>query len=99
MDWLSWRCFRRTHTTLANEPGMAFTDRMAMMGHSEARMTRSTRQTTSPGDARFCINRQAVIALSVLFGSWEHYPKCLARTRIGLSRMDRMDGKWTKSPC
>ena len=24
---------------LANELGMAFTDRMAMMGHSEARMT------------------------------------------------------------
>src|SRR5258708_2302099 len=39
MDWLSWHCFRRTHTTLANELGMAFTDRMAMMGHSEARMT------------------------------------------------------------
>ena len=34
-----WNCFRRTHTTLANELGMAFTDRMAMMGHSEARMT------------------------------------------------------------
>ena len=29
----------RTHTTLANELGMAFSDRMAMMGHSEARMT------------------------------------------------------------
>jgi hypothetical protein len=39
MAWLSWHCFRRTHTTLANEPGMAFTGRMAMMGHSEARMT------------------------------------------------------------
>ena len=39
MSWLSWHCFRRTHTTLANELGMAFTDRMAMMGHSEARMT------------------------------------------------------------
>jgi len=39
MAWLSWHCFRRTHTTLANELGMAFTDRMAMMGHSEARMT------------------------------------------------------------
>ncbi len=39
MPWLSWHCFRRTHTTLANELGMAFTDRMAMMGHSEARMT------------------------------------------------------------
>ena len=39
MTWLSWHCFRRTHTTLANELGMAFTDRMAMVGHSEARMT------------------------------------------------------------
>ena len=39
MPWLSWHCFRRTHTTLANELGMAFSDRMAMMGHSEARMT------------------------------------------------------------
>lgn len=39
MPWLSWHCFRRTHTTLANELGMVFTDRMAMMGHSEARMT------------------------------------------------------------
>jgi hypothetical protein len=39
MPWPSWHCFRRTHTTLANELGMAFTDRMAMMGHSEARMT------------------------------------------------------------
>jgi integrase len=39
MEWLSWHCFRRTHTTLANELGMAFTDRMAMMGHTEARMT------------------------------------------------------------
>ena len=39
MPWLSWHCFRRTHTSLANELGMAFTDRMAMMGHSEARMT------------------------------------------------------------
>jgi integrase len=39
MPWLSWHCFRRTHTTLAHELGMAFTDRMAMMGHSEARMT------------------------------------------------------------
>lgn len=35
MPWLSWHCFRRTHTTLVNELGMAFTDRMAMMGHSE----------------------------------------------------------------
>jgi len=39
MPWLSWHCFRRTHTTLAHELGMVFTDRMAMMGHSEARMT------------------------------------------------------------
>ena len=39
MPGLSWHCFRRTHPTLANELGMAFTDRMAMMGHSEARMT------------------------------------------------------------
>jgi integrase len=39
MPWLSWHCFRRTHTTLTNELRMAFTDRMAMMGHSEARMT------------------------------------------------------------
>jgi len=39
MPWLSWHCFRRTHTTLANELGMAFMDRMAMKGHSEARMT------------------------------------------------------------
>ena len=39
MPWLSWHCLRRTHTTLAHELGMAFTDRMAMMGHSEARMT------------------------------------------------------------
>jgi len=39
MPWLSWHCFRRTHTTLSNELGMAFTDRMAMMGHTEARMT------------------------------------------------------------
>jgi len=39
MPWLSWHCFRRTHTTLAHELGMTFTDRMAMMGHSEARMT------------------------------------------------------------
>lgn len=39
MPWLSWHCFRRTHTTLAHELGMAFMDRMAMMGHTEARMT------------------------------------------------------------
>ena len=39
MPWLSWHCFRRTYTTLSQELGMAFTDRMAMMGHSEARMT------------------------------------------------------------
>ena len=39
MPWLSWHCFRRTHTTLSNELGMAFSDRMAMMGHAEARMT------------------------------------------------------------
>ena len=39
MPWLSWHCFRRTHTTLSHELGMAFMDRMAMMGHTEARMT------------------------------------------------------------
>jgi integrase len=39
MPWLSWHVFRRTHTTLAKELGMEFSDRMAMMGHSEARMT------------------------------------------------------------
>jgi integrase len=39
MPWLSWHVFRRTHTTLANQLGMQFGDRMAMMGHSDARMT------------------------------------------------------------
>jgi integrase len=39
MPWLSWHVFRRTHTTLAKELGMQFQDRMAMMGHSDARMT------------------------------------------------------------
>jgi len=41
MAWLSWHCFRRTHTTLANELGMAFTDRMAMMGHERGAMMRT----------------------------------------------------------
>jgi integrase len=39
MPWLSWHCFRRTHTTLADQLGLAFGDRMAMMGHSDMRMT------------------------------------------------------------
>lgn len=34
MQWLSWHCFRRTHTTLADELGMDFQDRQAIMGHA-----------------------------------------------------------------
>jgi integrase len=39
MPWLSWHVFRRSHTTLGKELGMEFQDRMAQMGHSDARMT------------------------------------------------------------
>lgn len=39
MPWLSWHCFRRTHTTLADQIGMTAGDRMAMNGHATLRMT------------------------------------------------------------
>jgi integrase len=39
MTWLSWHCFRRTHTTLADQLEMTAGDRMAMMGHADMRMT------------------------------------------------------------
>ena len=34
MPWLSWHCFRRTHTTLSHELGMTLMDRMTMIGHT-----------------------------------------------------------------
>jgi integrase len=39
MPWLGWHSFRRTHTTLADQLEMSLGDRMAMMGHSDPRMT------------------------------------------------------------
>lgn len=36
MPWLSWHVFRRTHTTLAQEPGLQFLERMAMVTCSGA---------------------------------------------------------------
>ncbi|TAL38059.1 MAG: hypothetical protein EPN97_04290, partial [Alphaproteobacteria bacterium] len=39
MPWLGWHSFRRTHSTLAAQLGMALKDQMAGMGHSDVRMT------------------------------------------------------------
>ena len=39
MPWMGWHVFRHTHTTLADQLGMALSDRQAQMGHSDYRMT------------------------------------------------------------
>jgi integrase len=39
MPWLSWHVFRHTHATLGEQIGMALSDRLAQMGHGDARMT------------------------------------------------------------
>lgn len=39
LPWVSWHCFRHTHTTLADQLHMTSGDRVAMMGHSNIRMT------------------------------------------------------------
>ena len=39
MPWLSWHCFRHTHSTLGEQLGMALSDRQAQMGHGDVRMT------------------------------------------------------------
>jgi len=39
MPWLSWHVLRRTYTALRYELGTQFLERMAMLGHSDARMT------------------------------------------------------------
>jgi integrase len=39
MPWMGWHVFRHTHSTLAEELGMALSDRQAQMGHGDFRMT------------------------------------------------------------
>ena len=39
MPWMGWHVCRHTHSTLAEELGMAFSDRQAQLGHSDYRMT------------------------------------------------------------
>jgi integrase len=39
LPWLGWHSFRRTHSTLAAQLGMAPADQMAGLGHSDFRMT------------------------------------------------------------
>lgn len=39
MAWLGWHGFRHTHSTLAEQIGMALADRQAQMGHGDYRMT------------------------------------------------------------
>lgn len=37
--WMGWHVLRHTHSTLAEDIGMALSDRQAQMGHSDLRMT------------------------------------------------------------
>src|SRR5258706_9759498 len=39
MPWMGWHVCRHTHSTLAEELGMALSDRQAQLGHSDYRMT------------------------------------------------------------
>jgi integrase len=39
MPWMGWHVCRHTHSTLAEELGMALSDRQAQMGHGDYRMT------------------------------------------------------------
>ena len=39
MPWMGWHFCRHTHSTLAEELGMALSDRQAQLGHSDYRMT------------------------------------------------------------
>jgi hypothetical protein len=39
MPWMGWHVFRHTHSTLAEELGMALSDRQAQMGHGDCKMT------------------------------------------------------------
>jgi integrase len=39
MPWMGWHVFRHTHCTLAEQLGMALSDRQAQMGHGDQRMT------------------------------------------------------------
>jgi integrase len=39
MPWMGWHVFRHTHCTLAEELGMALSDRQAQMGHADVQMT------------------------------------------------------------
>ncbi len=58
IPWLSWHVFRHTHATLAEQIGMALSDRQAQMGHGDIRMT--LRYTHSDLDRR----RQAIEAMA-----------------------------------
>lgn len=39
MPWMGWHVFRHTHSTLAEDLGMALSDRQAQMGHGDYHMT------------------------------------------------------------
>ncbi len=39
MPWVSWHCFRHTHSTLTKTVGLSDFDRMGLMGHSSMAMT------------------------------------------------------------
>lgn len=39
MPWMGWHVFRHTHSTLAEDLGMALSDRQAQMGHGDPGMT------------------------------------------------------------
>jgi integrase len=39
MAWMGWHVFRHTHSTLAEELGMALSDRQAQLGHGDYHMT------------------------------------------------------------
>lgn len=39
MPWIGWHVFRHTHSTLAEDLGMALSDRQAQMGHGDYHMT------------------------------------------------------------
>jgi integrase len=39
LPWLSWHVFRHSHSTFAEQIGMALSDRQAQMGHADITMT------------------------------------------------------------
>ena len=97
MPWLSWHCFRRTHTTLARTRngvhgphGDDGSQRSTYDGAVHGRRSPTAAHSSgSDGGAAF--------ALSVLFRRGKRCSKCHSLPQWTLlTPMDRMDATWTK---